>query len=119
MTSDLDEMLRAYLQAQRDNPVQDTLKRIADAQIAHEQLDIVRHGELVAGLNGHNFRLSSLESRADKFEEHEEITGQHQLESLRAANKRWSDGAWYVIRLVVVCLLGGGVVEIVHRLAAK
>ena len=39
----LDDELRDYLRAARANPVADTLRTIADNQIAHERKDLERH----------------------------------------------------------------------------
>ena len=83
--TDLDEMLRRYLQREEEDPIRKRLERTAEWQIEHDQKDEHRHGEVVRALDGHNFRLQTLEQKAVKLAEDVEDTGEHRLEALQAA----------------------------------
>ena len=81
----LDDELRDYLRAARANPVADTLRTIADNQIAHERKDLERHEEIRGSLAGHHARLSVVERLTDDLQRQEEITGQHDRRVLELA----------------------------------
>lgn len=116
---DLDKMLRGYLEREERDPVREILRKQADWQMGHEQKDEVRHGELLRRLDGHHFRIGSLEQQASKLEKEVEDTGQHNIAALKSQLRRWDDLRWRIFQLVVLFLLGGGVVEFIHQTVRK
>lgn len=118
-SDDLDQMLRAYLEREREDPIRKRLENAAQWQIDHEAKDAERFGTVIRTLDSHNFRLGNLEHKAEKIEAEVENTGNHNIEELRARNRRWTDGAWKLGYAAVALILGGGIIEFIHRVSGK
>lgn len=124
LTRDTEELLRDYLRKEEDDPIRDRLDKVskrqehqAEWQQEHEIKDAARHAELLQRFVGYDFRLSNLEKQAGKLEEEVEDTKTHDLRKLRENEKRVSDMIWKIAFVVLMTLLGGGVVEFIHRVS--
>lgn len=115
--SDLDDMLREYLTREREDPIRKRLENQAEWMLKHEREDSGRHAELMLVINGHGFRLTTLEGKATALEEDVEITGQHNIDALRLKARRIDDAVFKAVMIAVIALLGGGIVEFIHRAA--
>jgi len=82
---DLDLRLARFLQDQEDNPIQETLKTIADNQLEHEKKDNDRHVEVKLLVEGHSGRLTALEQRTARLEDREEDTATRDRRTLELA----------------------------------
>lgn len=102
--TELDENLRKYIERE----AQDVLRRETERRfkdLERESYDYAR-------------RLENLEKKAERAEDDKEDTGRHRVESIRAKNKRYEDLVWTIVRLAIIALLSGGVVEFFHRVGA-
>lgn len=107
--------LLRYLEHEDTEPIRGMIREMGSQLLAYEQANIQRFGDIRTLIDGHNWRLSQLEQKANKLEDKVEETGRHQIQSLRAKAKRYEDTGWLVVRATLLVLLGGGVVEFVHR----
>ena len=80
---ELDAMLLKYLQREEDDPIRKRLEHHANWQMEHDRKDEERHVTVVRALDGHNFRLQSLEQKATKLEGEVEDTGEHRVADLQ------------------------------------
>lgn len=124
VSRETEELLREYLKREEDDPIRERMDQIAkrqqsqaDWQQEHEIKDAARHAEIMQRFVGYDFRISNLEKQAGKLEEDVEDTKTHDLKSLREREKRVSDLLWKIAALVIMTLLGGGVVEFIHRVS--
>lgn len=124
ISRDIETMLRDYLKREEDDPIrvrldQQTkrLKDQADWQVAHEAMDASRHAEVIRKFDAHDFRITNLEKQAGKLEEEVEDTKTHDLRKLQERDRRVNDLVWKIAVVVGMTLLGGGVVEFIHRIA--
>ena len=125
ITRDIEDMLRDYLKREEDDPIRKRLDELskrqqnqADWQQEHETKDAARHVELLRKFDAHDYRITNLEKQAGKLEEEVEDTKTHDLRKLREREKRVSDTLWKIAVVVLMTLLGGGVVEFIHRVSS-
>jgi len=118
MTDSLDDMLREYLLREKADPIRDRLKGLADWAMEHDDKDNKRHGELLLAQQSHNFRLATLEQRAEKVEDEVEDTKTHNLESLKKKQERFDNWAFRAVAGVVIFLAGVGLYAAVRDMAA-
>ena len=126
MPDELDDRLRAYLDEQEsgqnsNKAVMGALSRIDDNVLdlaarfqTHELRDEERHSEVKKLLNGHDNRIDELE--------HDEVTGQHNLATLRTKVEEhekwrawWRENLWKVALGVVQALVIAVVTWVVSR----
>jgi len=124
VSREIEEMLRDFLKREEDDPLRKRLDDVAkrqqnqaDWQQEHETKDASRHVELLRKFDAHDYRITNLEKQAGKLEEEVEDTKTHDLRKLRERDRRVSDTLWKVAVVVLMTLLGGGVVEFIHRVA--
>jgi hypothetical protein len=82
---DLDRRLARFLNDQEENPIRDTLDRIANNQLLHEKQDSDRHTELKEVIAGHAGRLTALEQRTARLEDREDDTATRDRRTLELA----------------------------------
>jgi hypothetical protein len=116
MAAELDDMLRRYLEREEADPVRKRLERQAEWSIEHDRKDDVRHAEIVRSLDGHDYRIGSLEAKASELSSEFENTGRHNLESLRVKARRIDDVRLKVAVGVCIAVLSGGLVQLLHLL---
>jgi len=85
MPEDLDRKLARFLNDQEENPIRETLERIANNQLLHEKQDSDRHTELKEVIAGHAGRLTALEQRTARLEDREEDTATRDRRTLELA----------------------------------
>lgn len=104
----LDEMLLEYLRREKDDPIRDRLRHFADWQQEHEKKDDSRHHEVLRAIDGHHYRLGSLEAKAGELAEEVENTGQHNIEELQKKASKHGDRVWDVVKLLLAAIIGAG-----------
>jgi hypothetical protein len=105
------ERLGKWLAREEEEPVRKTLQaltgKIVEIEQAHKDLaeDMVRISKAT------DFRLQTLEANAN-------LLVKEGTDAMKLRAKRIDDLAWRIGGIVILMLLGGGVVEVIHRLAA-
>ena len=125
----LDERLRSYLDREEseralgktNEAILSAVARVSDALGEHKGDNIRQFAKVDARLDQHDYRLGSVEKTAAKVEakadQIAEDTGNHRIVLAEAHGRRWDDMVWGVAKLALLALLGGGIVEVIHRAA--
>lgn len=114
---EIDARLARYLDAEDDDPIRRRLANYAEWQVQHEKDDGRRHAEVIRALDGHSYRLGSLELKAGELAKGVEDTGRHYVSALTHRVKRVDDLVWSIVRAIVFVLGGAGVGALVYHLA--
>lgn len=117
MSDDLDEMLRAYLLHEREDPIRRRLEKLTDWQVAHEAKHLEQDGRLIRMLDGMSFRVTTLEQKADKLADDVEDTKTHDVKALRRKSDRIDSTVFRAVAVVVLVLLGAGTYAAIRDIA--
>jgi hypothetical protein len=109
VAEDLDNMLREYLEHEKSDPIRERLKALSQWQLDHDARDTERFNSILRTLDGHNYRITGLEAKANKLEAEVENTGNHEVQALRRKSDRIDSTVFRVVVGVLLVVLGAGI----------
>lgn len=106
METDIEDLLRRYLEKEAEDPIRRRLEVITNWQLNHDKQDDSRHADIFRTLDGHNYRITGLEQKANEIKTEVEDTKNHNLDEIRKRNSMFRERETTVRDLIVKTLWG-------------